>query len=340
MGSKRVILGTIIYQPIKMKSNLYCEKCDVTCGRPSDWERHIKTTKHLRVRENDPEITRKFICSDCDYKCCKSSILERHKLSKRHNNRVKSNFRASVLDTPGAYVSENSVSSSQNHCSENYAFVPEISRTDYMSIISELFKQNNELKNLIIEQKNDTIDIVNKVIETVKPINNTINTNNNNNNNKFNINLFLNEQCKDAFNFNEFVNNIKISYQDLENNAQLGFVQGISKIFMDNLKQLGINERPIHCTDVKRETMYIKDENKWTKEVDDSKLQKAIQTVSYKSMGKLMEWKQENPDYQDMDSEFSKRCLDIQRQTLAGSDRDVYYPKVIHVLAKETMVDK
>ncbi len=320
-----------------MKLSLYCEKCDVTCGRPADWERHIKTTKHLRAQENDPKITRKFICSDCDYECCKSSILERHKLSKRHNNRVKSNFTASMLDASSANVSENGVSSSQNYCSENYAIVPEISRTDYMSIISELFKQNNELKNLIIEQKKDTIDIVNKVIENAKPISNNIN---NNSNNKFNINLFLNEQCKDAFNFNEFVNNIKISYEDLENNAQLGFVQGISKIFIDNLKQLGINERPIHCTDVKRETMYIKDENKWTKESDDSKLQKAIQTVSYKSMGKLMEWKQENPDYQDADSEFSKRCLDIQRQSLAGSDRGVYYPKVIHVLAKETMVDK
>jgi hypothetical protein len=182
-------------------------------------------------------------------------------------------------------------------------------------------------------------EVMSKALDSNKII--TTNSNNTvNSNNKFNINVFLNEQCKDAFNFTEFVKNIEISYQDLENNAQLGFVQGISKIFIDNLRQLGLNERPIHCTDVKRETMYIKDEDKWMKEVDDSKLQKAIQTVSYKSMGKLMEWKKENPDYQDMDSEFSKRCLDIQRQTLAGCDREVYYPKVIHVLAKETMVDK
>jgi hypothetical protein len=184
----------------------------------------------------------------------------------------------------------------------------------------------SELRNIIVEQSRTIDKVMEQNAEFIAKSDRVVNSNNNNtinNNNKFNINLFLNEQCKDAFNFTEFVKNIEISYQDLENNAQLGFVQGISKIFMDNLKQLGINERPIHCTDVKRETMYIKDENKWTKEVDDSKLQK-----------------QENPDYQDMDSEFSKRCLDIQRQTLAGSDRDVYYPKVIHILAKETMVDK
>ena len=178
-------------------------------------------------------------------------------------------------------------------------------------------------------------------MECCKPIsNNTTINQTNNNNQKFNINIFLNEQCKDAINFADFIKNIEISHQDLENNAQLGFVSGISKIFLDNLKQLGVNERPFHCTDTKRETMYIKDEDKWTKEADDSKLQKAIQTVSYRSLGKLQEWKQENPEYQDINSEFSEKCLDMQRNTIAGRNREVYYPKVIHVLAKETMVDK
>jgi hypothetical protein len=184
-------------------------------------------------------------------------------------------------------------------------------------------------------------EILSKVVETCKPINNNNNTTiNNNNNQRFNINVFLNEQCKDAINFSDFVKNIQISYEDLENNAQLGFVNGISKIFMDNLKQLDVNERPIHCTDVKRETMYIKDDNTWTKQADDEKLQKAIQTVSYRSMGKLAEWKNENPEYKDCNSEFSQKCLDIQRQTLAGSERGVYYPKVIHALARETIVEK
>jgi hypothetical protein len=86
--------------------------------------------------------------------------------------------------------------------------------------------------------------------------------------------------------------------------------------------------------------MYIKDDNTWTKQADDEKLQKAIQTVSYRSMGKLAEWKNENPDYKDCNSEFSQKCLDIQRQTLAGSERGVYYPKVIHALARETIVER
>jgi hypothetical protein len=295
---------------MKIDQKYVCETCDYNTSKKSNWNEHILTEKHKRLDLSANKFPTNEIqpfcydCKICHVKCSHPSILNRHKNTKKH------------------------LKSSQVHEKSSRDSATEI-----------LLKENQELRTFIIEQSKITTDLVNKALESYRPVNNIIN-NTNTNNNKFNINLFLNEQCKDAFNFTEFVNNIKISYQDLENNAQLGFVQGISKIFMDNLKQLGINERPIHCTDIKRETMYIKDEDKWTKEVDDSKLQKAIQTVSYKSMGKLMEWKQENPDYQDMDSEFSKRCLDIQRQTLAGSDRDVYYPKVIHVLAKETMVDK
>jgi hypothetical protein len=197
-------------------------------------------------------------------------------------------------------------------------------------LIRDLIAQNNEMMAMLITQSKE----LQKCPTTINQ------TTNNNNNQRFNINLFLNETCKDAINFSDFVKNIQISYEDLENNAQLGFVNGISKIFLDNLKQLDVNERPIHCTDVKRETMYIKDENEWTKQPDDDKLQKAIQTVSYRSMGKLAEWKNENPDYKDCNSEFSQKCLDIQRQTLAGSDRGVYYPKVIHALAREVVVEK
>jgi hypothetical protein len=199
--------------------------------------------------------------------------------------------------------------------------------------------QNNENMSKTIEtimvQNNDT---VNKALDLCKSINtNTtiIQTNNQTNNQKFNINLFLNETCKDAINFSDFMKNIHISYEDLENNAQLGFVAGISKIFIDNLKRLGVNERPIHCTDVKRETMYIKDDNEWTKQTDDTKLQNAIQTISYRSLGKLTEWKQENPDYKDCNSDFSNKCVIIQRSIIAGYERSVYYPKVIHALARE-----
>jgi hypothetical protein len=307
-----------------------CEPCDYNTCRKCNWNDHILTEKHKRL---DLLFTNKEIqhetynCELCDVKCSHLSILNRHKNTIRHKKMLEMN--KPVLD--------------DNKLLRD--FIIEQAKQYVANVNSE----NQELRNFIIEQSkqhvaniNDIVEknaeIMNKVVETCKPANTTINQTNNNQ--RFNINVFLNEKCKDAINFSDFVNNIQISYEDLENNARLGFVNGISKIFLDNLNQLDISERPIHCTDVKRETMYIKDDNTWTKQIDDQKLQKAIQAVSYKSMGKLGKWKQENPDYNDADSEFSQRCLVIQKNTLAGSERGVYYPKVIHVLARETVVEK
>ena len=126
----------------------------------------------------------------------------------------------------------------------------------------------------------------------------------------------------------------------MENNAQLGFVDGVSKILIESLKQLSVTERPIHCTDIKRETMYIKDDGKWNKEEDSSKLNSVIQEVTRKGLRTLLNWKDENPDYKDRDSEFSNRCIVIQQQSMAAHNRDTYYPKVIRAIAKEVIVDK
>jgi hypothetical protein len=152
--------------------------------------------------------------------------------------------------------------------------------------------------------------------------------------------MFLNEQCKDAINFSEFIENIEVSHEDLENNARLGFVQGISKIFIDNLKQLGLYERPIHCTDIKRETMYIRDDDKWDKQEDDTKVQTAIRNISYRGMRTLNEWKENNPEYQDINSEFSDKCMLISQNTIAGYNSDTYYPKVVKLISKEVIIDK
>jgi len=287
------------------------------------------------------KVAEKFQCEPCEYICCKKSDMNKHILTRKHQNRINRIELVKKVATPKyvcsqcnkEYTARNSLWYHQKKCTpKNEITETNVPANTNDPLIIQLLARNTELIEMLIAQ--------NKQIQKAPPTSTTINQTTNNNNQRFNINVFLNETCKDAINFSDFVKNIQISYEDLENNAQLGFVNGISKIFLDNLKQLDVNERPIHCTDVKRETMYIKDENIWTKQPDDEKLQKAIQTVSYRSMGKLAEWKNENPDYKDCNSEFSQKCLDIQRQTLAGSDRGVYYPKVIHALAREVVVDK
>ena len=259
-----------------------------------------------------PDNSTEFFCKTCDYRCFKKQHLEqhyntiKHKILNGNHTETKNNETTIRCGCGKTYKNRSGLWKHAKICNVN-------ANSDETHVLSNLVKE------LIINTK-----------ELAKQ---------NQESQQQNKEL-INEQCKDAINFSDFVKNIQITYEDLENNAQLGFVNGISKIFLDNLKQLDVNERPIHCTDVKRETMYIKDENTWTKQPDDEKLQKAIQTVSYRSMGKLAEWKNENPDYKDCNSEFSQKCLDIQKQTLAGSDRPVYYPKVIHALARETVVDK
>ena len=301
-----------------------CETCDFKCCKLSNWSKHIVTRKHLGIKKMEPQKNAEIICEKCNVTCSKMSNWSKHILTAKHLN----NNKSAEKDATSCLLSEN-IEELDNQIMKNI-------NAGLLNLICEQTKTMEKIANQNAELQKQNFELVNKALELCKPVNNTNTTINN----KFNINVFLNEQCKDAINFSDFVKNIEVSREDLENNAQLGFVNGISKIFLDNLKQLSVNERPFHCTDTKRETMYIKDEDKWTKEPDDSKLQKAIQTVSYRSMGKLMEWKKENPEYLDVNSEFSEKCLNMHRNTIAGSNREVYYPKVIHVLAKETMVDK
>jgi len=351
-----------------MTSKFFCEKCDYECGDSSNWKKHVNTIKHLGNKKVSEILPLK--CEYCNYECSKQSLFEKHLLTKKHSENQKvskilpmkcescnyecskqSLFEKHLLTSK--HLANKKVSKILPECDSNQGGI------NYTMIITQLLNQNSELKNFIIEQANehkketaeivnkvieqatehkkDTLEIVNKVIEQVKPI---CNINTTTNNKAFNINMYLNEQCKDAMNFSDFINGIEVSHEDLENNAQLGFVGGVSKILIDNLKLMNRNERPIHCTDVKRETMYIKDDNKWTKEEDDSKLRSAIQEITRKSIGTLMTWKRGNPESDDMDSKFSNHCIVIQQQSMAGFNRDVYYPKVIHAIAREVLVLK
>jgi len=302
---------TIVTQKYeKVAFDYFCKSCNYTCSNKTNFNKHLSTRCHIN---NDAKVN--------------------------HNIIVEKPVKLFTCKCGKNYKFRQGLHAHKKSCENTLPIINPSIDINMYTIMNRLIVDNQELRQFILDQstehRKETNELITKTIESCKPSHTTINGNVN----KFNLNVFLNEQCKDAINFTDFVNKIEITYNDLENNAQLGFVNGISKIFLDNLKQLGINERPIHCTDVKRETMYIKDEDKWTREIDDVKLQKAIQTVSYRSMGKLAEWKQENPEYKDCNSDFSQKCIDIHRHTLAGSDRQVYYPKVIHVLARETTIE-
>ena len=295
-------------------------------------------------------VATKYNCETCDYKCCNKTNFSKHILTRRHLNRyIELHKSCEKLPSKYAcscgrkYAYRQGLYAHKKTCiSNNIDIVIEESNDKFSEVkrpideiqiltnlVTELVRSNSEL----VKQNQD---VQQKMLELCK--NGTHITNSNNK--SFNINLFLNEQCKDAINFHEFVENIKVSREDLMSTSQLGFVGGVSKILLDQLKQLGVHERPIHCTDLKRDTVYIKENNEWNKEEDDVKIHNAIQEVTRKSMGTLIEWKKNNPDYEDMDSKFSQDCLSMQRNSIAGYERDTLLPKVIRELNKALIIDK
>lgn len=310
-----------------------CEFCDYSCKYPSDWNKHMNTAKHMeRISIRNLDLYKDYIfqCTCCNQKFNKDYKLKYHKKK--------------CSPTALVTIQEDTISNITGAAAEP------MNSTEMVKI---LIKENQELRNFVIEQTREQTKLTNSMMEITKTAithssgghhNGNTHTNshntNNNSNNQFNIQLFLDEKCKDAMNLSNFIGNIQVSNQDLENNAENGFVKGISKILIENLRQMSLYERPIHCTDVKRETMYIKEEDQWAKEEDTKKLNEAIQEVSRKSLIQYFQWKEENPEHTNLDSDVGMKCMAISKNSMAGSNRDEYYNKIIKTVAKETVLDK
>ena len=156
--------------------------------------------------------------------------------------------------------------------------------------------------------------------------------------------FFLNEQCKDAFNIDDFVNQIKLQVSDLDMIGRVGYVEGITKIFLKNLKAIDVCKRPIHCSDLKRETMYVKDKDSWEKESGENfKIKKAIKGIENKNIKQLPQWRDENPAYDDYDSKKHMDYHHILIESMGGStliDDNIKHEKIVRNIAKEVVIDK
>ena len=184
--------------------------------------------------------------------------------------------------------------------------------------------------------------VTDKIVELAK--HNTCNTINNvNSNNKFNLNVYLNETCKDAINITDFVDSLVVSVKDLEETARLGYSEGISKIFLNGLSNLNTHSRPIHCSDSKREILYIKDQDKWEKDEGTNKITKAIKIIAHKNIKMIPEWIKQNPDYDDVNSKTNDKYLKIVFNSMSGSteeEQQKNISKIISNVARETAIVK
>jgi hypothetical protein len=207
------------------------------------------------------------------------------------------------------------------------------------TMIFELLKQNNEFKELIIEQNKKILELVNNSNVT----NNNNITNNTTNNNKFNLNIFLNEKCKDAFNITDFINSIDVGFKDFENFGRLGYVNNISNIFIRELKGLDVYKRPIHCSDLKREVIHVKDNNTWVKDEEKKQMKRAIKLIEHKNIKLIPDWVKANPEAEDYSSkkhdEYNK-MLDNAMGEMEDEDNERNYERIIKNVAKEILIDK
>ena len=291
--------------------------------------------------KKESENAEKFQCLDCDFECFKKSNYTKHISTLKHKNRTNLN----ILEQKNAekcliynckkcnksYSARNSLWYHEKKCN----ITSESSEQDDPSdkeLIMMLIKENSELKHMVLD-----------VCQKIQPINNTVNSHNITNNKTFNLQFFLNETCKDAMNIMDFVDSIKLQLCDLENVGKIGYVEGISNIIVKNLNSLDESKRPLHCTDSKREIMYIKDEDKWEKENETKvKLRKAIKHVAHKNSKMLSEFRVKNPDCLKSTSRVSDKYNKLVFEALGGKgDNDSEKEdKIIKNIAKEVTIEK
>jgi len=313
----------------------YCDFCDFTCSKYSNWSVHLSTLKHknrglemsMEMSKNaELSSSKKFECG-CGKKYMHYSGLWKHKkMCQMGDHEIVS------LD------------------------VKQVKPDLDMGVILSLIKQNQEFKELIIEQQMESQkqhqeflkkqqDTQNQFIELVKDnvgTNQIITNNHKITNNQFNLNFFLNETCKDAMNIYDFMDSIQIQLDDLDYTGANGYVAGVSRIFLRELKKLDVCKRPIHCTDVKREIFHVKNkDNEWHKERE--LLITTIKEITRRNVVHLNEWRNAHPGCMEYYHKKNDQYLKIQSEILgaAESEEDMkYYNKIISSVAKETMVDK
>ena len=289
----------------KVAQNFHCEFCDYTTSKKCDYNKHLSTDKHQMIVNGSKKREK----SQNEYKCICGKVYKYDTGYYRHKK---------ICDQQKKPVTK--------------VYDVNMITTD---LIMELIKDNKDMKQLVIEQSNTITSLIkNGITNTNHSHNNT-----NSHNKTFNLQFFLNETCKDAMNITDFVESIKLQLSDLERIGEVGYVEGISSIITTNLKALDVTQRPLHCTDKKRETMYIKDENKWEKDDDNkTKLKQAINKVANKNIKLLPQFREKYPDYKNAYSKVSdvydKMIIEVM------STEEEKNKKIIHNISRYATIEK
>tara|TARA_Y100000591_G_scaffold16440_1_gene12357 strand:+ start:1201 stop:2148 length:948 start_codon:yes stop_codon:yes gene_type:complete len=297
----------------KSSNKFICEKCNFETSRKSQYERHLLTDKHKRKQMEIKKIQK--VPDDVSCKCGRlfktNSGLWKHK--------KKCNF---IVEAQSTDTSSNKIDI-PHEFQENQ---------DYKEMFFKIMAENSEFKNLLITQQRQIMDQQKQIGELIPKVGNN---NNNTVKQKFNINIFLNEQCRDAINMNDFLKQIEVSLQQLDVTKTKGIAEGLSNVFIENMNKLSIYERPLHCTDAKRETLYIKENDVWEKDIDKSRIRAAIKDASITQYKTMQKWIDANPDYME-DQDKQKYFIDMVRH--CGKDLNDIDDKIIRKICTTSYV--
>ena len=290
----------------------HCENCDFMCSKQSNYEKHLATRKHLNTTKNNQTQQNETIK---EYKCeCGKSYNHRASL---FNHKKICTYEPEPPKKQKVYEKDN--------------------------LVEVLIKENSDFKNIIIELMKSNTDLQKQMLEVCKNGMGGSNNNHNHSHNKtFNMQVFLNEKCKDAMNIMDFVNTMTLDFADLEEVGKVGYVEGIGGIIIKKLNELDVYKRPIHCSDAKREIMYVKDENVWGKENSSyDKLRKAIKHVTCKNSSMLGPWSKANPQCMNNQHHLNDVYVQMMGQAMGGKESFLESEnKIMKKIAKAVLIDK
>ena len=328
-----------------------CILCDHYSHDIVEINNHIVTIHNIEPMITDntdnfsPNSRQYYLCNKCDYKCIKRSDYLKHCKTKKHNKVV--DVSSFVYECGKTYKHRQSLHSHRLLCkrrkSDNntYKQEPVQDQPDNTTLIVELLKQNQEFKDLIIEERKEFQKLI---LEMAGKAGNNTNSHNTNSHNKFNLNLFLNEKCKDAITMNDFIHNMEVTVDDFINTGNVGFVDGISKVIVDRMREMEMHTRPMHCTDLKRETIYIKDSEKWEKDDDKRMLRNAVKYVAKKNHAQLRTWfDNSQPKVDQIGTEEYENYFQYYKAALGGCGKEEdmkFEDKIMKNVMKETTIDK
>jgi hypothetical protein len=320
-----------------------CIICDYYSNKNSEYTKHLSTAKHIRrflANEKSPtELCTQYQQYSCD---CGNNYKHLSSLYKHKKTCSGSTSREPSIpsDTPSLLVEMKDPGASNE--------IP-------MDLILEVIKQSKEVQNVLIEQNKELqtklLEKENQLLEQNEKYNEQIlelakkpNIINSNSNNTFNLNVFLNEKCKDAMNIVDFINSLQLTTHDFETTGKLGFVNGISKIFISQLKKVDVVCRPLHCTDLKRETLYIKDNDKWEKDTDEKKkLKWAVNRIAQLNLNQIQQWQEKYPDCIENNTPANEKFTELALVALGGrgeEEIEKFNEKIMKNVIREIVVDK